>query len=570
MGLDKPVEKMENTNMSFRRIALIITALAAMLILSVSVAGAQADASAGRWTGAINSADGGVLVVSGVRFQASNLQVDPSVTLTPGTVVEVKFNAANGGLTAVEVEAPGTRSELPGSGRVTGVIQQATADTVSIGGVPFNVVGARIDDDASLNAGSLVELRFTFNGTALTVSRIEAEDTEDDAKAIGVIDTVDGSTATVAGVPFDLTSAQVDDGVLVAGSRAEIEFTVEQDGRVRALEVSRRDDRLDDLNDDGSTGDDNRDDFDVSGTVEALGDGTITVNGQVYNISQAVIDDEGTLAPGINVEIDFVTTSDGRNVALEVEIEDDDNDDDRNADFILSGRIDAINGSSLTVNGITVDITGTDDDDDLEVGELVTVYFRRDASGALVVASVDDIDDIDDPFDDDRDDDDDNDDSDDNNGNDDDNSDDDDDVVIDGCVRPDGWNNYRVRRGDTLSRIAGAANTTIDALVDANCLTSASFIVVGQRLFVPVRINPPGNDDRDDDGNDDDDDDDDDRGGDDDDDDNGGDDNGGDDDDGDDDNGDDDDGDDDDGDDDDGDDDDGDDDDGDDDDGDDD
>src|SRR5690606_7069292 len=118
--------------------------------LGVGTVSAQADASAGRWTGAVNSANGDVLVVSGVRFQAPNLQVDPGVTLTPGTVVEVKFNAANGGLTAVSVEALRTGSDLPGSGRVTGIIQQATADTVSIGGVPFNVVGARIDDDASL------------------------------------------------------------------------------------------------------------------------------------------------------------------------------------------------------------------------------------------------------------------------------------------------------------------------------------------------------------------------------------------------------------------------------------
>src|SRR5690606_25916026 len=200
------------------------------------------------------------------------------------------------------------------------------------------------------------------NGTALTVSRIEAEDTEDDSKAIGVIDAVEGTIATVAGVPFDLTGAQIDDGVLVAGNRAEIEFTVEQNGRVRALDVSRRDDRF------GNPGDDRRNDFDVSGTIEALGDGTITVNGQVYNITQAVIDDEGTLATGMNVEIDFVTTSDGRNVALEVEIEDDGN--DRSADFILSGRIDAISGTSLTVNGITIDISGAniDDIDDLEAG----------------------------------------------------------------------------------------------------------------------------------------------------------------------------------------------------------
>ncbi len=436
--------------MSIRRIALLVTALAAIFAMSVGMAGAQATAAEGKWTGEINSADASVLVVSGVRFQATGVQVDAGLSLTPGTVVQVKFTAANGSLNAVKVERlEAGDDDLPGTGKITGTIDSATADAVSIGGVPFNVAGARIDDDASLNAGSLVELRFTFNGTALTVSRIEAEDDENDAKAIGVIEAMDATTITVGGVAFDITGAQLDDeGVMAAGVLVKIEFTITDDGRVIALEVEIEDDLSDDS---------------------------------------------------------------------------DSSDDDLNADFVLSGTIEAIDGSRLTVNGITVDTNGAkmDDDDTLNVGDAVTIYFQRDASGALSVIEVDEIDDVDDPFDDDRDDD-------------DDRSDDDsrDDVtVINGCVRPDGWQTYRVGRGDTLSQIAGAANTTVDALMSANCLTSANFIVAGQQLFVPIRISRSDDDNDDRSGDDDNGNDNDDNGGDDDNgndngDDNGGDDNG--------------------------------------------
>ena len=438
--------------MSIRRIALLLMTLAVVFAMSVGLVGAQTIPAEGKWTGEINAADASTLVVSGVRFQAVGVQVDAGLSLTPGTVVQIKFTAANGGLNAVKVERlEAGDDDLPGTGSVTGTIDSATADIVSIGGVPFNVVGATIDDDASLNAGSVLELDFTFNGTALTVNRIEAEDDEDDAKAIGVIETMDATTITVGGVAFDITGAQIDDdGILAVGTLVEIEFTVADDGRVIALDIEFEDDL---------SGDDTDDSID---------------------------------------------------------------DDDITADFVLSGRVEAIDGTRLTVNSITVDTNGADmdDDDTLVVGDAVTIYFQRDATGALTVIEVDEIDDVDDPFDDDRDDDD-RDDSDDDDSDNDDSSDDDGVAVINGCVRPDGWQTYRVGRGDTLSRIAGAANTTVDALVAANCLDSASFIIVGQQLFVPISISRfdddddnrgADNDNDDDDDNDNDDDGDDDNG----------------------------------------------------------
>lgn len=50
--------------------------------------------------------------------------------------------------------------------------------------------------------------------------------------------------------------------------------------------------------------------------------------------------------------------------------------------------------------------------------------------------------------------------------------------------RPAGWKNYTVTRGDTLSALSVATNTTIRAIAGANCLDS-DVILAGQLLFIP-------------------------------------------------------------------------------------
>lgn len=86
---------------------------------------------------------------------------------------------------------------------------------------------------------------------------------------------------------------------------------------------------------------------------------------------------------------------------------------------------------------------------------------------------------------------------------------------------PPDWVSYRVRGGDTLSRLAGATGTSLEQVMQVNCIVDARFIVAGQAIFLPSI--PPaapsggsgsssgpdrgsgGSDDDDDDGGDDDD-----------------------------------------------------------------
>ena len=63
----------------------------------------------------------------------------------------------------------------------------------------------------------------------------------------------------------------------------------------------------------------------------------------------------------------------------------------------------------------------------------------------------------------------------------------------DGCSQsmPSNWVTYTVSLGDTLSGIAQRARTTVDVLMEVNCLANRNLISIGQQLFVPIRIRPP-------------------------------------------------------------------------------
>lgn len=53
------------------------------------------------------------------------------------------------------------------------------------------------------------------------------------------------------------------------------------------------------------------------------------------------------------------------------------------------------------------------------------------------------------------------------------------------CVPRNDWTTYIVVSGDTLGKIAQRTGTTVNALVQANCLANANVIAVGQTLRVP-------------------------------------------------------------------------------------
>ncbi len=66
-------------------------------------------------------------------------------------------------------------------------------------------------------------------------------------------------------------------------------------------------------------------------------------------------------------------------------------------------------------------------------------------------------------------------------------------VAPTGCVptAPEGWIEYNIRQGDTLSALAANTGTTVDELLDVNCIDDPRSLRVGQELLLPRQPTTP-------------------------------------------------------------------------------
>ncbi|MBK9126137.1 MAG: LysM peptidoglycan-binding domain-containing protein [Chloroflexi bacterium] len=427
---------------SFVRLVAIV--LAALVVLTGAV-GAQDSAATGTYTGVVDAFNANVVVASGVVFDVSNALTDGSFTLRTGIPVEIEFTISRGILSATRLASPS--GGTPGAGQLTGVVELASETTFVINGLSFSAAGLDIDDDDVFKTGAQVQIDFSVTSGAFAITDIDLADSQIGVM-IGRVDTLDVPRMEVGTVPFDIARAVVNDNpyALETSALVKVEFRQPPTGIAQASSVDVR--------------------------APAL------TAGQSDDFSRVV----------------------------------------------LAGTVTARDDDSITVAGVEVPLdTSVRVDDDVQVGEAARVTFRPDVTTNEIrptrVRGLDDIDDVDDVLDDFDDDDDDDGDDDDRDDNDDDNGDDDDDRDDndddsgdddrdddgddddddrdddddDGCRIPAGWTTYRVRSGDTLSRIAGAAGTSVQELVSANCLSSANLIRVGQSLFVPSAVAAPSN-----------------------------------------------------------------------------
>jgi LysM repeat protein len=62
------------------------------------------------------------------------------------------------------------------------------------------------------------------------------------------------------------------------------------------------------------------------------------------------------------------------------------------------------------------------------------------------------------------------------------------------CIpeQPDGWVEYTVQSGDTLSGLAAGSGVKLDVIVAANCLDDARTIFAGQQLYLPTQVQTSG------------------------------------------------------------------------------
>jgi hypothetical protein len=140
--------------------------------------------------------------------------------------------------------------------------------------------------------------------------------------------------------------------------------------------------------------------LEVKGLIESFTANTVTVGGQTYAFTPDVLEDDARLLAGAPVEIKLVQRS-GEWVVTEVD--DEETPVGETADGELKGILESVDGMTIVVSGVTLDISSAVIADALVVGNPVEVYVMTDANGVWLAMRIEDNvgDDLDDDFDDD-------------------------------------------------------------------------------------------------------------------------------------------------------------------------
>lgn len=219
----------------------------------------------------------------------------------------------------------------------------------------------------------------------------------------------------------------------------------------------------------------------VTGVVEAIVDTTLTVDGLDYDVAAAEITAIGVLAVGDTVTVVYFVEEEA-NIAISViEDEAEDNGEEPVEEFTVTGDVEAIVGSVITVGGVDYDassafITAVGV---LVVGDTVTVVYLVEDEVNVALSIIEDEVIVDD----------------------DDDEDDDDGSAPDHSRQygvgskceaeaPEGWVEYTVGEDDTLWSLAVATGSSIAQLKFPNCIKNPHDISAGDVVFLPATPDP--------------------------------------------------------------------------------
>ena len=198
----------------------------------------------------------------------------------------------------------------------------------------------------------------------------------------GTVESIDGATYLIAGqtVMTDAsTRFEPDQGSIGVGAWVKVEAQEQPDGSLLAMKIE--------LKHSGQPDDDEVEEVEFRGVVEAMNGNTITVAGMTVDVSTAVVKD-GTLQVGVVVEVKARRMADGSLVAVEIEVKgshDGDGDEDAYRPHVeFEGTVESINGGIYIIAGITVDASGASiEHGPIGVGDQVKVEGVEQADGSV-------------------------------------------------------------------------------------------------------------------------------------------------------------------------------------------
>ncbi len=216
---------------------------------------------------------------------------------------------------------------------LVGPIEAISGSTLTVNGLTIDVSGAEINVALAVGTEVHVEGELLDDGTvaAYEVGPVEDGVLPGEVEMHGTLASLDAATAVVSGLTFDVSGAEVEDGLAV-GDLVVVHASLSDTGTWIAREISSedetsvgddssgddaRDDSSDDSVDDSSSDDsqDESEDFEIVGTLDQIGDGFIVVSGQQIDTTGAEVSD--TLVLGMLVKV-HVSLVDGALVASEV------------------------------------------------------------------------------------------------------------------------------------------------------------------------------------------------------------------------------------------------------------
>lgn len=142
--------------------------------------------------------------------------------------------------------------------------------------------------------------------------------------------------------------------------------------------------------------------IEFDGPVEAVNETVVTIGGYSVDIGLVVFD--GDLEVGVVLHVFGFLQQDGVIIALSLNDPDDDIEDDDT--IVISGEVEAIGDDTVTMNGLTIDVSGAEFDVELEVGVVVVIVINVPTDSVIIAIEINLPDDDDDDDQDDNEDDD--------------------------------------------------------------------------------------------------------------------------------------------------------------------
>ncbi len=234
------------------------------------------------------------------------------------------------GASIIHAQAPVVPVEL------TGAIEAMDATSITISGQLIDISTAEIN--VTLAVGLIVKAEGTVENGQFVARQVNAVDTTtpltNSIEIVGTLSALDGSNATVAGMTFDISAAEMGAGVVV-GEIVKVHASF-ANGVWSANEIQLQPASTDDNgNDNQPSVDFTNGEIEIVGSLEAIGADSITVSGAVISTAGAEI--KGTLVVGETVKV-HASSVDGVVTAREVEVvvaDDHSNDDDHSDDSAI-------------------------------------------------------------------------------------------------------------------------------------------------------------------------------------------------------------------------------------------